>query len=80
MEFEWIKKIAKWEVFAFKVSVHIADNRQAAVMFPDRHGEINMSTLFVSYDPKFCDWCSDLFEYYWHQSMPFSLKETKVVE
>jgi predicted transcriptional regulator len=62
------------------VSVHIPDNRQAAVMFPNKHGEIDMSTLFVSDDPKFCEWCSDLFEYYWQQSRPFSLKKTKVVE
>ena len=62
------------------VSVHIADNKQAAVMFPDKHGEIDLSILFVSDDPKFCEWCSDLFEYFWQQSRPFSLKKTKVVE
>lgn len=62
------------------VSVHIADNKQAAVMFPDKHGEIDLSILIVSDDPKFCEWCSDLFEYFWQQSRPFSLKKTKVVE
>lgn len=62
------------------VAVYIADNSQAAVMFPDRHGEIDMSTLFVSEDPKFWEWCSDLFEYYWQRSRPFSLEKTKVVD
>jgi predicted transcriptional regulator len=61
------------------VAVYIADNRQAAVMFPDRHAEIYMSTPFVSEDPKFCEWCSDLFEYCWQGSRPFSLKRTKIV-
>jgi predicted transcriptional regulator len=62
------------------LAVYIADNSQAAVMFPDRHGEVDMSKLFVSEDPKFCEWCSDLFEYYWQRSRPFSLEKTKVVE
>ena len=60
--------------------MYIADNSQAAIMFPDKHAEINMSTLFVSEDPKFCEWCSDLFEYYWQGARTFSLKGAKIVD
>ena len=45
-----------------RISLYIAD-KQAAVMFPNKKGEVDMSTLFVGQDTEFYEWCRDYFEY-----------------
>jgi predicted transcriptional regulator len=62
------------------VSVFIADNREAALAFPNTKGEVDMTTLFIGEDPMFCEWCSDYFDYMWKGSKPFDLKKVKIVE
>jgi predicted transcriptional regulator len=62
------------------VAVYIADNKQAALMFSGGKGEVDMSVLLSSDDPLFCEWCSDLFDYFWHHSKPFDARKLKVVE
>lgn len=61
------------------VAVFIADDRQAAISFPNTRGEVDMTTLFVGEDTAFCEWCSDYFEYMWKDSKPFDLKKLKIV-
>jgi predicted transcriptional regulator len=63
-----------------RVALYIADNNEAGIMFPDMQGEVDMTTLFVSKDPEFCGWCSDLFEYYRSLSKKFDLDKMKVRE
>ena len=46
------------------VALYISDE-QAAVMFSDMKGEIDMGALFIGSDPAFYEWCNDLFYYYW---------------
>jgi predicted transcriptional regulator len=62
------------------VAVYIADNKHAALMFSGEKGEVDMSVLFSSEDPLFCEWCSDLFDYFWQHSKPFDARKLKVVE
>jgi predicted transcriptional regulator len=61
-------------------AVYIADNKQAALMFSGEKGEVDMSILLSSDDPLFCEWCSDLFDYFWQHSKPFDASKLKVVE
>lgn len=59
-----------------KISLFIAD-KQAAVMFPNQRGEIDMSTLFVGKDAQFYEWCTDYFEYLWNTAKPIVKGKTK---
>ena len=59
-----------------KISLFIAD-KQAAVMFPNQKGEVDMSTLFVGRDPEFHEWCRDYFEYLWNIAKPIVKGRTK---
>ena len=63
-----------------RVALYISDDKEAGIMFPDTHGEVDMRSLFVSKDPDFCSWCSDLFEYYHFMSKPFDINKMKVME
>jgi predicted transcriptional regulator len=59
-----------------KIALYIAD-KQAAVMFPNQKGEIDMSTLFVGKDADFYEWCLDYFEYMWNTAKPIIKGKTK---
>lgn len=59
-----------------KVSLYIAD-KKAAVMFPNKKGEIEMDTLFFGEDPVFYNWCLDYFEYLWNIAKPIVKGKTK---
>ncbi|MGI8832136.1 MAG: transcriptional regulator FilR1 domain-containing protein [Nitrososphaeraceae archaeon] len=63
-----------------RVALYIADKKEAGIMFPETEGEVDMTTLFVSDDPEFCEWCSDLFEHFYQKSKPFDLSKMNVVE
>lgn len=63
-----------------RVALYIADKKEAGIMFPETDGEVDMTTLFVSDDPEFCEWCSDLFEYFYQKSKPFDISKMKIVE
>jgi predicted transcriptional regulator len=62
-----------------RVAIYIADKKEAAIMFPDAEGEVDMTTLFVSKDPEFCEWSSDLFEYFYQKSKPLDISKLRVV-
>jgi predicted transcriptional regulator len=59
-----------------KVSLFIAD-KQAAVMFPNQKGEVDMNTLFVGKDSEFLEWCNDYFEYLWNTAKTIIKGRTK---
>lgn len=59
-----------------KVSVFIAD-RQAAIIFPNQKGEVDMNTLFVGKGSEFYEWCQDYFYYIWEQAKPIVKGKTK---
>jgi predicted transcriptional regulator len=59
-----------------KVSLYIAD-KQAAVMFPNQKGEVDMNTLFAGKDAEFYEWCLDYFEYLWNTAKPIVKGRTK---
>jgi predicted transcriptional regulator len=63
-----------------RIALYISDNEEAGIMFPDSQDEVDMRTLFVSKDREFCNWCSDLFDYYRLLSKPFDIKKMKVKE
>jgi len=67
------QKIADGNV---KISLFIAD-KQAAVMFPNQKGEVDMNTVFVGRDPEFYEWCNDYFEYLWNIAKPIVKGRTK---
>jgi predicted transcriptional regulator len=59
-----------------KVSLYIADGR-AAVMFPNKKGEVDMNTLFIGEGAEFYEWCNDYFEYLWNFAKPIVKGRTK---
>jgi predicted transcriptional regulator len=63
-----------------KIALYIVDNKVAGIMFPDTEGEVDMRTLFVSENPQFCEWCSDLFEYFYQRSKPFNISKMSIVD
>ncbi len=63
-----------------RVAVFIIDDRTAALTFPNREYEVDMTTLFVGKDSNFCEWCSDYFDYVWKDSKPFDINKVKIVE
>lgn len=63
-----------------RVATFIVDDREAALMFPHTKDEVDMTTLLVSRDSVFCEWCTDYFDHEWRDSKPFDLKKIKVVE
>lgn len=62
------------------IGIYLCDDSQAAVMFPRTDGEVDMTTLFVSEDARFCRWCSDLFDHYWTGAKKFDRNKTKIVD
>src|SRR5919201_4895423 len=62
------------------LALFIADDREAAIAFPNTKGEVDMNTMLVGENAMFCEWCSDYFDYMWKDSEPFSLSKIKVVE
>jgi predicted transcriptional regulator len=62
------------------VAIFIADDREAAIAFPNTKGEVDMNTMFVGDDAMFCEWCTDYFDHMWKDSKPFNLNKIKVVE
>ncbi len=63
------------------MGIYISDDMQAGLMFPNKYGEVDVNTIFVSNDPIFCEWCSDIFEYFWQHSGPGqNLKKLKSVD
>jgi predicted transcriptional regulator len=63
-----------------RIAAFIVDDREAALIFPDTKGEVDMTTLLVSSDSMFSEWCIDYFDYLWKDSKPFDMKKVKVVE
>ena len=63
-----------------RVATFIVDDREAALMFPHTKDEVDMTTLLVSRDSVFCEWCIAYFDHEWRDSKPFDLKKIKVVE
>jgi predicted transcriptional regulator len=63
-----------------RVATFIVDDREAALVFPDNKGEVDMTTLLVGRDSLFCEWCTDYFDYMWRDSKPFDMKSIKTVE
>ena len=63
-----------------RVATFIVDDREAALMFPHTKDEVDMTTLLVSRDSDFCEWCTDYFDHEWRDSKPFDMKKIKVVE
>jgi predicted transcriptional regulator len=61
------------------VALYISDEQEAAVMFPNVMGEIDMSTIFIGSDPVFYEWCSDLFNHYWESGGYFDVRKTIIV-
>jgi predicted transcriptional regulator len=59
-----------------KISLYIVD-RQAAVMFPNQKGEVDMNTLFVGKDDEFYEWCLDYFNHLWSVAKPIVKGKTK---
>lgn len=62
------------------VALFIADDREAAIAFPNAKGEVDMNTMFVGEGTVFCEWCSDYFDHMWKDSKPFNPGKMKVVE
>jgi predicted transcriptional regulator len=61
--------------------LYIVDDSQAAVMFPNSKGEVDMHTMFVGEDPAFCEWCSDYFNFIWESSSkPINPNKMKAAE
>lgn len=63
-------KIELRQIEKVSIGIYIVDGKQAGLMFPNNKGEVDMNTLFVSEDPMFCEWCSDVFEYFWQDARP----------
>jgi predicted transcriptional regulator len=46
----------------------VVTKNTAEVLFANKKtGQIDGNMLFVSSDPKFCQWCTELFNYYWSE-------------
>ena len=60
------------------VALYISDE-QAAVMFPNMRGEIDMGAILIGSDPAFYEWCNDLFNHYWERGGYFDVRKTTVV-
>ncbi len=58
------------------ISLFIADD-QAAVMFPNQKGEVDMDTLFVGKNGEFYEWCNDYFNHMWSIAKPIVKGKTK---
>lgn len=59
-------------------ALYIADG-QAAIMFPNAKGEVDMSAMLAGDSPAFVEWCADLFDHAWAQAGPADVKKAKIV-
>lgn len=59
------------------IALYVADD-EAAVMFPNRSGEVDMGAMFVGNSEEFVEWCSDLFDHVWARAGPFDVMKTKI--
>jgi predicted transcriptional regulator len=59
-------------------ALYISDD-QAAVMFPNMSGELDMGAIFIGSDPAFYEWCNDLFDHYWERGGYFDVRKTTIV-
>ena len=59
-------------------TILVISEKEACVLFPDKHGESDLSEMFYSNDPMFHEWCLDYFRYCWYGSDAF--KESKLKE
>lgn len=57
--------------------VVLVTEKEAAVFFPHTSGGPDLSTVFVSSDPDFHDWCYDYFELCWKNSTSFHESKLK---
>lgn len=74
-------KVELRQIEKVSIGIYIVDGKQAGLMFPNNNGEVDMNTLFVSDDPMFCEWCTDVFEYFWQHARPsFNWDKLKVVD
>jgi predicted transcriptional regulator len=73
------QKIQTKMVEKVDVALYISDAQQAAVMFPNMRGEIDMGSIFIGSDPAFYEWCNDLFNHYWERGGYFDPKKTTIV-
>jgi len=62
---EW-RKIDRIRVFV------IATENEGFVSFEDKkRNEADLSSIFYSRDPEFCNWCLDVFNHYWETAKSF---------
>lgn len=55
-----------------KVTVVVLLNEsESCIILPDKNGEINMSEMIHSKNPKFHEWCEDYFWYCWKDATAF---------
>jgi len=59
------------------VAVLVTD-KEAAVIFPNKNGVPDLSTMFFSSDANFHEWCLDYFQWTWSNSTSF--QESKLKE
>lgn len=60
------------------LTVLVLNEKEACILFPNRHGEADMSEMFYGNDPMFHEWCLDYFRYCWYGSDIF--EESKLKE
>jgi predicted transcriptional regulator len=83
---ETLEKLTKAGFFTTKmiekigIGIYLCDDALAGLMFPRREGEVDMTTLFVSEDSRFCSWCSDLFDHFWQRAKRFDVQKTRLVD
>jgi len=58
--------------------VVLVSDKESAVFFPNDEGITDLSEMFYSSDPKFCEWCLDYFEWCWKKGTSF--QESKIQE
>lgn len=65
------ENLVQREIDKVTVAIYMADN-WCAVMFPNKKGDVDMSSMFLGNDDDLMEWCNDIFEYYWKHSKPSS--------
>ena len=47
----------------------VITDKEASISFTDLQGEVDINKTFFGRDPKFLDWCNELFEHTWKQGI-----------
>ncbi|GIU71895.1 MAG: hypothetical protein KatS3mg003_1374 [Candidatus Nitrosocaldaceae archaeon] len=55
------------------------NEEEAAVIFPEKNGEFDMSHILISNNKIFYEWCLDLFNHYLQNSKPYMPDKIKIV-